>query len=71
MEILIWIGAALSLLGVAGLGYCILLAMRARNANLPEDEARKSLQKVVVYNMGALGVSALGLMLVVLGIFLS
>ena len=70
MEVLVWIGAALSLVGVAGLGYCIILALRARNSGLPEDELRQSLQKVVLYNMGALGISALGLMLVVLGIFL-
>ncbi|SEN87918.1 hypothetical protein SAMN05216227_102922 [Pseudorhodobacter antarcticus] len=70
MDILIWIGAAISLLGVAGLGYCVLLALRARNSGLSEDENRASLQKVVAYNMAALGVSALGLMLVVVGIVL-
>lgn len=71
METLVWIGAAVSLIGVAGLAWCIILALRARNSGLPEDEIRQSLQKVVIYNMGALGVSALGLMLVVFGIFLS
>ena len=70
MEVLVWIGAAVSLVGVAGLGYCIMLALRARNSGLPEEAMRQALQKVVLYNMGALGVSALGLMLVVLGIFL-
>jgi len=70
MDVLIWIGAAVSLIGVAGLAYCIILALRARNAGLPEDEMRKSLQKVVIYNMAALGISALGLMLVVMGIVL-
>jgi hypothetical protein len=70
MEAMVWSGAAVSLLGVAGLGYCVVLALRARNSGLPEEDVRKALQKVVVYNMGALGVSALGLMLVVLGIFL-
>jgi len=70
MEVLVWIGAAVSLIGVAGLGYCIMLALRARNSGLPEEAMRQALQKVVLYNMGALGVSALGLMLVVLGIFL-
>jgi hypothetical protein len=70
MEALVWIGAAVSLIGVAGLGWCVALALRARNAGLPEDEARAALQKVVIYNMAALGVSALGLMLVVLGILL-
>jgi alkylhydroperoxidase/carboxymuconolactone decarboxylase family protein YurZ len=70
MDVLIWIGAAVSLIGVAGLAWCILMALRARNSGLPDEEIRSALQKVVIYNMGALGVSALGLMLVVLGIFL-
>lgn len=71
MEILIWVGAAVSLVGVAGLAWCIILALRARNSGLPDDAMRQALQKVVIYNMAALGVSAIGLMLVVLGIFLS
>ncbi len=71
MEILVWIGAAVSLVGVAGLGWCIVLALRARNSGLPEEAIRASLQKVVVYNMAALGISALGLMLVVAGILLT
>jgi hypothetical protein len=70
MDTLIWIGAAISLAGVAGLVWCILLALRARRAGLPDDEMRAALQRVVVLNMAALGVSALGLMCVVAGIVL-
>lgn len=70
MHILIIIGAVLSLLGVAGLGYCVLLAMRAKREAQNPDEMRAKLQRVVAMNMGALGVSALGLMLVVAGIAL-
>jgi soluble lytic murein transglycosylase-like protein len=70
MPVLIWGGAALSLVGVAGLVYCIMLALRARRSGLPEDDVRAQLQRVVTLNMGALGVSALGLMLVVTGILL-
>ncbi|MGB8814369.1 MAG: hypothetical protein WCC57_14415 [Paracoccaceae bacterium] len=70
MQILIGIGAALSLLGVAGLIWCILLALKARRAGLDDETMRARLQRVVVLNMAALGVSALGLMLVVTGIFL-
>lgn len=71
MELLIWIGAALTLAGIAGLVWCIVLAMRLRNAGLPDDALRTRLQRVVMLNLGALGVSALGLMAVVMGIALS
>jgi len=67
---MIWAGAAMTLIGVGGLGYCVILAIRARRSDLEDAAMRASLQRVVVLNMAALGVSALGLMLVVLGIFL-
>jgi hypothetical protein len=70
MQALIWTGAALTLLGVGGLIYCVLRALKARRAGLPDDALRAELQRVVLINLGALGVSILGLMLVVLGIFL-
>ncbi|MES2667731.1 MAG: hypothetical protein V4712_16710 [Pseudomonadota bacterium] len=70
MNALIWPGAVLSLLGVAALMYCVMRALRARR-NSPSDEAlRAELQRIVVINMAALAVSALGLMTVVLGIVL-
>jgi hypothetical protein len=70
MQGLIWPGAVVALAGVGGLIWCIVMAMRARNAGLPDAELRARLQKVVLLNMAALGVSALGLMLVVAGILL-
>jgi hypothetical protein len=71
MAVLIWIGAALSLCGVAGLLWCITLALKARRAGLSDDDMRARLQHIVTLNMIALGVSALGLMMVVAGILLS
>lgn len=70
MDWLIWIGAVVSLLGVAGLFYCIVIATRAKRAGLDDDAMRARLKKLVLLNMAALFVSALGLMLVVLGIML-
>jgi len=70
MAVLIWIGAILSLCGIAGLIWCIILALRARRAGLDDDAMRARLQHIVTLNMIALGVSALGLMLVVAGILL-
>lgn len=70
MAALIWIGAALTLLGVAGLVWCIQIAVRAKREGLDDAALKARLQKVVALNMAALGVSALGLMCVVLGILL-
>lgn len=70
MELLIWIGAAVSLAGLAGILWCILAALRARRAGGDEAAQRKRMQRVVAVNMAALFVSTIGLMLVVLGIIL-
>jgi hypothetical protein len=71
METLIWVGAAVTLLGLAGLIWCIVRVRRARAKGLGDDALRAELQKVVALNLGALLLSAFGLMLVVVGIFLS
>lgn len=71
MKILIWTGAGLTLLGVAGLVWCIVLAMRARSSGLPDDQIKARLQRVIALNLGALLLSGLGLMAVVVGIILS
>lgn len=70
MDILIWTGAAVSMLGVAGLIWCILLVARARKQGLSDEELRQRLQRVVPMNLGALLLSAIGLMMVVVGILL-
>lgn len=71
MDWLIWIGATLTLLGVAGLVWCIVLAMRAKRAGLSDAAMRAALQRVVILNMAALAVSGLGLMCVVFGVFVA
>lgn len=68
MEILIWIGAAVTLLGLAGLIWCIVTVQKARKEGLDDTAMKARLQKVVALNMGALFLSAIGLMMVVLGI---
>ena len=71
MEYLIWIGALVTLLGLAGLIFCIFKVQRARKKGLDDEGLKQELQKVVALNLGALLLSALGLMIVVVGIFLS
>ncbi|MDA7593004.1 hypothetical protein N8714_04955 [Rhodobacteraceae bacterium] len=70
MEILIWIGSILSILGLIGLLWCIKTVIKAKKLADSDEELRTSLQKVVPLNMAALFLSATGLMLVILGIML-
>lgn len=70
-DLLIWSGAFLSLVGLAGLIWCIVVIARARRANLSEDDLRDKLRRALPLNLGSLFVSVLGLMLVILGIFLT
>lgn len=70
MEWLIWIGAAVSLVGLVGIISCIVAVMRARRAGLADAELRARLAPIVALNMGALFVSVLGLMLIVIGVTL-
>lgn len=70
MEMLIWIGALISLIGVAGLVWCVLAAARARRETLDDAAMKSRLQTLVAWNMAALAVSAIGLMMVVIGILL-
>ena len=71
MEYLVWIGAMITLLGVAGLVWCVSIALRAKRQGLDENALKSKLQRVVAINLGALLLSAFGLMMVVVGIFLS
>ncbi len=71
MQAMIWIGATVTLGGLAGLIWCIASVIRARRAGLAEDALRARLQSVVAWNLGALFLSVIGLMLVVIGIVFS
>lgn len=69
-EMLVWAGAALSVAGLLGLIWCIVRVAKARRQNLQDEELRAAVQAVLPYNLGALLLSVLGLMLVMVGIFL-
>ncbi len=68
MEWMIWTGAVVTLCGLALLVWCILRIARDRAASLPDDELRARLQKAVIWNFAALLLSALGLIMVIVGI---
>lgn len=71
MDILIWIGAAVTVLGFVGVVWSIVLVLRARRAGLDDAGMRQRLQTALPVNVGALLLSLLGLMLVVVGIVLA
>jgi hypothetical protein len=70
MDILIWIGAAVTALGFVGVIWSIILVVRAKRAGLDDAGMRQRLQTAMPVNVGALLLSVLGLMLVVVGIIL-
>jgi len=71
MDMLIWAGATVSLVGLAGLFWCILTVWKARKSGQTDDALRETMRRVVPVNTGALFLSVLGLMIVVLGIILN
>ena len=71
MDVLIWIGAALALLGVAGLVWSALLVVGARRARLDEQAFKARMAWALPLNVGALFLSLLGLTCVVVGAVLA
>lgn len=70
MEILVWIGAVITLAGFAGIVWSIVLVSRARRAGLDDAELRARLTRILPVNMGSLLLSFLGLAMVVVGVIL-
>lgn len=71
MEWLVWIGAAVTLAGLAGLIASVVMVRRARRSAAGDDAAlRAALARVIPVNLGALLLSALGLTMVVVGLLL-
>ncbi|MBE0414389.1 hypothetical protein [Yoonia sp.] len=70
MEIVIWIGAALSVIGMIGIVYSIVAVARAKRANLPDDALRARISRILPVNLIALFVSVIGLMAVIIGVIL-
>ena len=69
-EVMIWAGAGISVIGLAGIIWCIVRVARARRAKLGDDEMNAVIQSIIPMNMGALFLSAIGLMLVAVGVIL-
>ena len=71
MEIVVWVGAVLSVLGMCGIVYSIVVVTRAKRANLSDEELRARVSAILPLNLIALFVSMIGLMAVIIGVMLS
>ncbi len=70
MDLLIWIGAAVTMVGLVGLLYTVVLVRKAKAAATDDQDLRARMGKIIPVNLGALLLSVLGLMAVILGISL-
>jgi len=71
MQILIWIGTVISVIGLAGILFSITRVMKAKKEDLSDEEMRERISKILPINLGALFLSVIGLMMVILGISFS
>ncbi|HMO71634.1 MAG TPA: hypothetical protein PKC84_08350 [Paracoccaceae bacterium] len=70
MAALVWAGVAMTVAGLAGIVWCLVQGARARRGGMAEPALRALMQRIVVVNMAAFGVAALGLGAMVAGILL-
>jgi hypothetical protein len=70
MQILVTLGTVVSVIGLAGLVYCIVAIFRARRAGLSDDALRGRLARLVPLNLGALLLSFIGLGMILVGALL-
>ncbi len=70
MGYLIWAGAVISIAGLCGILVSLFTVLRARRAGLTEDGLRARLKHAMLINVAAMGISVIGLMMVVVGVLL-
>jgi len=70
MESMIITGVVVTALGLLGLIYCITKAFKARRSGLKGEQLTAHLKSLVTINLASFLLSAIGLMLVVVGILL-
>jgi hypothetical protein len=67
MGAMVDIGVAVTVAGLIVLLWCVLRVHRARRSGADDAAMRALMRRIVAWNMAALGLSGLGLMLVVVG----
>ena len=64
------IGAIVTLFGIAGLVYCIKIAINFRTKEIDDKETVAQLKRLVPINLGSVCVAAFGLMMVVVSLLI-
>ena len=70
MTLILILGAITTILGLAGLAYCIREAAAVRKGGMEPAQAQAKLRSLVAVNLGSVAVATLGLALVVVGLIL-
>lgn len=70
MDLLVGLGALLSIIGIAGIILSIVQVRKARREAQDDADLKKRIQAVLPLNLGAFLLSVLGLMCVMVGVLL-
>jgi len=70
LELLVIIGAIISIIGLIGILVCILKASKAKREGGTQEEMQAKLEPLIPLNLGSLFLSIIGLICVVLGVIL-
>ena len=70
MNWLIILGVIVTCIGLGLLVYMIAWIWRTKRQGVSDAEMKAQLQAAIAWNLGAMGCSAIGLMIVVLGVLL-
>jgi len=68
MSILVALGIALTLGGLAGILWCLAMAVRLRRPGIEEEHAKAMLRRLVLLHMIAIGAAFIGLGVLVVGL---
>lgn len=70
MQSMIWIGAALAMIGLLAILFSAFRVAAARKSGIDDDALKAQLSKMLTVNMAGLLVAVIGLMSLILGISL-
>ncbi|HSF95723.1 MAG TPA: hypothetical protein VLA52_11920 [Thermohalobaculum sp.] len=71
MTILFYIGIALTLVGLAGIGWFIVRVKRLKDVQRNDAEVQAELRALVLLNTGAVGLAFMGLAMTVVGLIMA